>query len=164
MSEALVTRRRVLQGAGIAGTAGLLALAPTPAFASSDDDGEKDSIVGTWRSTVSDPDLPSFGLLASYSPGGTVIASASIDLQPQFLSTPSFGVWKRTDEGRFAVKFEFFTFDTAGTPSGSGLLRGTVAVDADHIHGPFTLKIFDTTGKTIFTSSGSTTGRRVEVD
>jgi len=154
MRETTVSRRRVLQGAGLAGAAGLFAMAPTAAKADTED-----SVVGTWRATGSAPGLPtSFGLLMTFSAGGTVFSSAAIDLQPAFLSTPSYGAWKATGDGTYAFKFEFFT------PDGSGAARGKATVDDDRIHITLAITLFDASGKTVAAIPGSATGHRIEVD
>ena len=154
MSDAVISRRRVLVGAGLAGAAGLVALTPTVARA----DEEEDSLVGAWRATGSGADLPSFSLLVTFNPGGTLVASASIDLQPAFLSTPSYGAWKRAGDGTYVFKFEFFT------PEGSGAARGKAEVDDDRTHASVTITLFDASGKTIAVVPSRLSGHRIEVD
>jgi len=159
MSETVISRRRVLQGAGIAGAASLVALTPTVARA--DTEG---SLVGTWRGTGSATGIPTFGVLIAFNAGGTLVSSASIDFESDFLSTPSYGAWKRTGDGRYAIKFEFFTAGAGGTPTGSGAVRGTFTVDDDRLHGPVTVTILDLSGKKVFSTPGSISAHRIEVD
>jgi hypothetical protein len=166
MAETLITRRRILQGAGVAGMssvaglAGVAALGPATALAKSDD--TEDSIIGAWRGQISATGLPTFGSLTSFAQGGTLVSSASVDLSPQFLSTPGYGAWKRTGDNRYAVHFEFFTFDSSSAPSGSGEIVATVTVDDDRQHGSFTLRIFDLSGTVVFTTTGTLQARRIQ--
>jgi hypothetical protein len=162
-----VSRRRVLQGAGVAGLssvaglAGLAAFGPATALAKSEGDDE-DSIVGAWRGQISANGLPTFGSLTSFAQGGTLVASASVDLSPPFLSTPGYGAWRRTADNRYAVRFEFFTFAAGGAPSGSGEIVATVTVDDNRQHGSFTLKIFDVSGSLLLTTTGTLQARRIQ--
>jgi hypothetical protein len=163
MSEARISRRRALQGAAIAGAAGLAALAPRVVQASSVE-GAGNTIVGSWRGTVSTTGAPSFGALTSFAVGGTLVSSASVDLQPNNLATPGYGAWQRTDDGTYAVKFQFFTFDPHSNPSGSGEVRARLTVDGEHLHGHFTVTISDLTGQVVFTASGSLEATRIEAN
>jgi hypothetical protein len=166
MAETRVSRRHVLIGAGIAGAAGLAALAPS-AIVARGDTGE-DPIVGGWKGAATLTGIPSFGTLLSFAAGGTLVHSASVDLQNTSaapnLSTPSYGAWKRIGSGEYAVKFFFFTFDTLTNPSGSGEVRERITVDGDELHGKIELTIFDSTGGVVFTDNGGLTAHRVEAD
>jgi hypothetical protein len=163
MSETRISRRRALQGAAIAGAAGLAALAPRVVQASSGEE-PGTTIVGSWRGTVSTTGAPSFGALTSFAAGGTLVSSASVDLQPNNLATPGYGAWRRTDDGRYAVTFQFFTFDPHSNPAGSGEVKARLTVDGDHLHGHFTVTIFDPAGHVVFTASGSLEATRIEAD
>lgn len=158
-----ITRRRLFQRAGIAGAAGVAALAPTGVLAKADDVRD-DVIVGAWRATLTATGLPSFGSLTSFASGGTLVTSASIDLTPQFLSTPGYGAWKRAGEGRYRGRFEFFTFGSTGAPSGSGEVKLTITVEDDRQHGRMTITIFDLTGHTLLTTSGTFHATRIGVE
>jgi hypothetical protein len=96
--------------------------------------------------------------------GGTLVSSASIDLQPANLSTPGYGAWKRTDDAGYSIQFFFFTFDPSGNPSGSGEVKAQITVDDDEFRGPFSLTIFNTSGTAVFTGSGTVEATRIEVD
>jgi hypothetical protein len=166
MAETRVSRRHVLIGAGVAGAAGLAALAPNAIVAKADS-GE-DPLVGAWKGTATLTGVPSFGTLLSFAAGGSLVHSASVDLQNTTaapnLSSPSYGAWKRTGFGEYAVKFFFFTFDTMTNPSGSGEVRERITVDGDELHGKIDVTIFDATGTVVFTDNGNLTANRVEVD
>jgi hypothetical protein len=162
MSEALVSRRRVLEGAGLAGAAGLVALAPTVAFASPGNEGA-DAIVGSWQGSVSTNGGPTFSAMTSINVGGTLTSSASIDLQPSNLSTPSYGAWRRTHPGQYDIKFRFFTFDAQSNPAGSGEVNATVTVEGNSLQGSFTLTIFDLAGNVVFSTTGAIQATRIEV-
>jgi hypothetical protein len=169
MSEGNVSRRNVLKGAGIAGAAGLAAAIPmatlSPGVAAANaEESSADPLVGSWRGTASPSGGPSFGILTTYGVDGTLVNSASIDLQPNNLSTPGYGVWKRSDDGTYSVRFVFFTFDVSGNPSGSGEVKGQITVDDDEFHGPFSLTIFNSSGTVVFTGSGTVEATRIEAD
>jgi hypothetical protein len=157
-----ITRRRLLQRAGIAGAAGVAALAPTVALAKSSD-AEAEAIIGAWRAVNSVAGLPPFGAMTSFASGGTMVTSASIDLTPQFLSTPGYGAWERTGEGQYRGRFEFFTFGSGGVPAGSGEVRLTILVEGNHQHGPLALTIFDPAGHVVLTTSGTFEATRIQV-
>ena len=157
-----ITRRRLFQRAGIAGVAGVAALAPTVALAKSSDVQDA-GIVGAWRAVNTVTGLPPFGALTSFAWGGTLTTSASIDLTPQFLSTPGYGAWERVGEDRYRGRFEFFTFGSGGVPAGSGEVKLSIVVDGNHQHGPLALTIFDPTGHVVLTTNGSFEATRVQV-
>ncbi len=154
MAERGVSRRHVLKGAGIAGAAGaagFAALAPTAQAAGSAGDS---AIVGAWRGTVKIPSIgSSFGVLASFASGGTLVTSGSIDLQNtqagQNLSTPGYGAWKATGSKKYAVRFEFFTFDLQTNPSGNGVLNARLTVDRNKLTGTLSVAFFDLQDKVI---------------
>jgi hypothetical protein len=169
MSEASVSRRSLLRGAGIAGVAGLAvaapmaALAPGVAQASREREGA-DALVGTWRGTVTTQGQPSFEALTTFVPGGTLVASASIDLTPPNVSSPSYGVWARGEDSHYSVRFLFFTFDAKNNPAGTGEVKAALTLDDDDLTGSFTLTIFDPTGAVVFTTPGTISATRVEID
>jgi hypothetical protein len=168
-----VSRRHVLKGAGmagaagVAGVAGLAALAPGTITAKAAES-SNDDLVGSWRGTATVTGLGSFGTLLSFAAGGTLVHSTAIDLQNTAaapnLSTPSYGAWKRTGEGKFAVKFEFFTFDTQTNPSGSGEVKERLSVEDDNLHGTLSVTVFDSAGNVVFTAPGTITAKRIEAD
>jgi|GEM_PF-6359049 len=166
MAETRVSRRHVLIGAGVAGAAGLAALTPNAIVARADS-GE-DPLVGAWKGTAALTGVPSFGTLLSFASGGSLVHSASVDLQNTTaapnLSTPSYGAWKRAGSGEYSVKFFFFTFDTLTNPSGSGEVRERITVDGDQLHGTIEVTIFDATGAVVFTDNGNLTAHRVQAD
>jgi hypothetical protein len=170
MADEQVSRRRVLKGAGVAGAVGLAAavpmaaLAPGAAFARSADSGA-DPLVGAWRGPASVTGGPSLKVLISFAAGGSLVQSSSIDLQPASLSTPSYGAWKRTGPGKYAINFFYFTFDPQGNPSGSGQVKSkNITLDEDVLQGPFTVTLFDTKGVVVFTGGGSLRTTRIEAD
>lgn len=172
MSESTLTRRNMLQGAGMAGAAGLAATIGVGAFpniataASTENPG--DALVGAWRGVATLTGLGSFETLLSFALGGTLVHSASLDLQntpsAPNLSSPSYGAWKRTGPNQYAVKFEFFTFDAQTNPSGSGVVKEQLSVDDDKLTGAITVTLFDTGGNVIPPSDipGTITANRIE--
>jgi hypothetical protein len=166
MLKTSVSRRHVLKGAGIAGAAGLAALAPSAIVAKAE--GSDDTIVGAWKGTATLTGIPSFGTLLSFAAGGSLVHSASPDLQNTAaapnLSTPSYGAWKRTGSGKYAVRFFFFTFDAQTNPSGSGEVKEQLTVDGDELNGKVEVTLFDTNGHVAFTVDGKITAQRIEAD
>jgi hypothetical protein len=167
MAEMGVSRRHVLKGAGVAGAAGaagLAALVPTAQAAG----GSDNAIVGAWRGMANIPTLGKpFGVLACFALGGTAETSGSIDLQntpaAQTLSTPAYGAWKRTGSNKYAVRFEFFTFDLQTNPSGRAVLRQRITVDGNKLTGTLSLAIFDLQDKVILKDvAGAFEARRIE--
>jgi hypothetical protein len=166
MLKTHVSRRHVLKGAGIAGAASLAALAPSGIVARAGR--SDDTIVGAWKGTATLTGIPSFGTLLSFAAGGSLVHSASPDLQNTAaapnLSSPSYGAWKRTGSEEYAVKFFFFTFDSQTNPSGSGEVTEKLTVDGDDLHGKVFVTLFDTNGNAFFTVDGKITAKRIEAE
>src|ERR1700682_2991563 len=170
MSETRVSRRHILKGAGIAGAAGFAALAPSGALARAEEGNDDNAIEGAWQGTATVASLGSFGTLLSFAAGGSLVHSASLDLQNispnNNLSTPSYGAWKRTGSGKYAVKFAFFTFDAQTNPSGSGEVKEQLRVKGDDLTGTLAVTLFDTAGNIVPPSAipGTIKAKRIEAD
>ena len=156
MAEVGVSRRQVLKGAGVAGAAGAAGLAALVPSAQAADSGGDKAIVGAWRgmASISMGGTPfGFGVLACFAVGGTLVTSGSIDLQnthaAQNLSTPGYGAWNGTGSNKYAVRFEFFTFDLQTNPSGNGVLRARLTVDGNKLTGTLSVAFFDLQDKVI---------------
>jgi hypothetical protein len=171
MAEAGLSRRHVLKGAGIAGAAGaagLAALAPGAQAARASNG--SDAIVGAWRGDVTVPGLGvSFATLVSFAVGGSLVTSGAIDLQntqaAQNLSTPAYGAWRGTGSNKYAVTFEFFTFDLQTNPSGRGVVKARLSVDGDKLAGPFSLSFFDLHDKVILKDAhGTLEAKRIRAE
>jgi hypothetical protein len=117
---------------------------------------------GAWRASLTATGLPPFQSLTSFASDGTLVTSASLDLTPQFLSTPGYGAWTRVAGGRYSMRVEFFTFTAQGVPSGSGEVTATLTVDGDHLSGPQTLTLLDPSGHILVTTSGTIDANRIE--
>jgi hypothetical protein len=141
----------------------MIALGPGVAVAESDR--SADAIEGAWRGTASvnlGGNL-SFGIHIVFAAGGGLVTSGSIDLSPDFLSTPGYGAWKRAGPGRYAINFFFFTFDTKGNPSGSGQVQADDwTVDEDALKGALTITIFDPNNNPVANGPGSVDATRIE--
>jgi hypothetical protein len=169
MAETRVSRRHVLKGAGIAGAAGLAALGPSGILARAEAGNDDNAIEGAWKGKATVTGFGSFGTLLSFAAGGSLVHSASLDLQNvnpnNNLSTPSYGAWKRTGPGRYAAKFAFFTFDAQTNPSGSGEVKEQLRVHGDDLTGTLTVTIFDSAGKIIPPiATGTIKATRIEAD
>jgi hypothetical protein len=57
-----------------------------------------------------------------------------------------------------------FTFDAQTNPSGSGVVKEQLSVDADDLRGTLTVTIFDTADNVVFTAPGSIKAKRIEAD
>lgn len=129
MTSQVINRRQALMGAGVAGIGALAALAPTSALASGE---SADAIVGGWSGSASSPGL-SFDILMTFSVGGGLTGSGSIDLSPQFLSTPVYGSWVKTGENTtggnvYGLTVFFFAFKPDGTPLGKVKVLATATL------------------------------------
>ena len=169
MAEEFLSRRRMLKGAGLAGAVGLAAAAPMialgPGVAGAESDRSSDAIEGAWRGTASINvgGSVSFGIHFIFAAGGGAVSSGSIDLAPNFLSTPAYGAWKRTGSGKYAFNFFFFTFDSKGNPSGSGQAKGDdLTLDEDRLSGTLTITFFDPNDNPVATGPGRFDLKRIE--
>jgi TAT (twin-arginine translocation) pathway-exported protein len=170
MPDTHISRRNILKGAGVAGAAGLAALAPSGILARAEEGDNDNALEGAWRGTATVTGLGSFGTLLSFAAGGSLVHSVSLDLQNispnNNLSTPSYGAWKRTGSGKYAVKFNFFTFDAQTNPSGSGEVKEQLSVHGDDLTGTLTVTFFDTAGNVVPPSAipGTIKALRIEAD
>jgi hypothetical protein len=168
MADEQVTRRRVLKGAGIAGTMGLAAAVPVavmaPGVAAAGGEGGGDAILGAWRGPTNLTGVPKFDILITFAAGGGLVSSGSIDLQPDFLSTPAYGAWKRTGPGVYGLNFFFFAFDPKGNPSGTGQVTSKhLSLDDGVLEGTVDLTIFDPNDVPVFTTTGTVRWTRIEL-
>src|ERR1700694_337515 len=139
MPDTHMIRRNILKSARGSGAAGLAALAPSGILARAEEGDNDNALEGAWRGTATVTGLGSFGTLLSFAAGGSLVPSVSPDWQNispnNNLSTPSYGAWKRTGSGKYAVKFNFFTFDAQTNPSGRGEVKEQLRVQGDDLIG-----------------------------
>jgi hypothetical protein len=169
MPAASVTRRQILKGAGAMGAAGLAVLAPSGILARAEEGENENSLVGAWKGTATVTGFGSFGTLLSFASGGVVVHSTALDLQNSTnnnnLATPSYGAWKRTGEGKYSVKFAFFTFDQHTDPSGSGEVKEQLTVNGNDLTGTISVMVFDTNGNPLGGATpGTLTAKRIQAD
>lgn len=104
-----------------------------------------DALVGAWRSKVQFLDGPfaeakDLEFLFVFNAGGTMTESSNYDGAPPV--PPAYGVWKKTSDEKFELKYEYFNSqppkaftDIASgggwTPGGRGTITETVTVSAD---------------------------------
>jgi hypothetical protein len=145
MENAVVNRRQLLKGMGLAtlGGGAITALSPTAALADNNHEGSS-SPVGAWKLTIVDKSGPSPTTtpgVAVFNPGGGL---ETTDTQGPGVSL---GRWVGQGEGQFRGTFDAFVFD----PS-SHAFQGTVEVrikgrvQGDSLTGDFAFDFFDPTG------------------
>src|SRR5215469_5752117 len=153
---------------------------------------DNQSLVGTWRVTVtlSTPPAPPFTDFIAFNQGGTLTAASSAfnahTSENPFLPPPlvvdtsdGYGVWKSTDDdpARVAITFNRFLFAGAATsqalygPFVTGQYVGENAVqavgtlqDPDHLAGSFTTEFTTLGGQVIFSGSGTFTATRLKIE
>jgi hypothetical protein len=130
-----VDRRQVLKGAGaLMGAGGALAAlgAPTTALAAGENEDNKNTLTGSWVETLDAGGGFVFNALVTYSPGGGVVATASIDSTKGSLSSPSQGAWKGTGNRHFRLNALAFSFDDVdGSENGVYHIEESVTLSAD---------------------------------
>jgi len=131
-----------------------LAMLPTMAWA-------QDRIVGLWLYTItsSDNSFSPFQLLTTFNQEGTIVSDASIDLNPQTLSSPTHGVWWSIGHQAVHIKELAFSYDSSANPNGMYIIdqTDTVSRDGGSITGVCNFKIIDNNGVTIFGPAACTT-------
>lgn len=122
MSDARISRRNVLRGAGIAGVGGLAALMPAIPVAA---EGGTNSIIGAWHVDFA-TNTQSFQVLTIYTAGGEVAAVSS---NPPSSGSPAYGAWRRAGDRQYLNTHEFFAFDPSGNLAGTVRVRLRVTLD-----------------------------------
>jgi hypothetical protein len=115
---------------------------PGPALAQSapgdSQGGQAAAIEGTWVLTIHRVEQGlTFTALQSFTAGGVVVATGTIDRSPEPLpNSPLYGAWVRTGNNSYAVKLNFFVFDASGNPQGMIINQETFQLtDNNHLIG-----------------------------
>lgn len=131
-----------------------------------DDEDRDRGLVGTWHQTLtlaSAPPFSPFQTLDSYTAGGVLIETASIDLIPALLSGPTQGAWVRTGHRSFRWTARAFSFNPTGTFIINQNL--TLGEDGDSYSGAGSVEIVDSKGDVIpgTQDTFATTAKRISV-
>jgi hypothetical protein len=161
--------RSVGGGAALAGIA--LAIGSTSRVARAEA-GQK--LDGSWLVTIQpDGPAPAFHSLATYSPDGTVIASAlPVSAAPPGLGTTrvhasaSHGEWYRSGDRSFAVTFIALLADDGGVVVGTQKVSNSVTLDdgGNSLTSLFQATYTGPDGTTLAAFGGSTKANRIQVE
>jgi len=88
------------------------------------------------------------------------------DTPPPATGNVCLGVWTKTGPSTYKLKHPSWTFDAAGNLNGTAVIRETITLGAgaDSFQGPFTVDVFDLTGKNLMHLEGTITGLRITTD
>jgi hypothetical protein len=79
--------------------------------------GQAAAIEGTWIVTVDRVSQNiKFSALQSFTAGGVVLATGTLDRTPPPAISPLYGSWTRTDNNTYVATLNFFIFDSLGNP------------------------------------------------
>lgn len=126
-------------------------------------------LLGTWRTTSSEPGGEEILLIESWSPEGTIIAVAPLvfAVGPDFIvyDTPALGTWEATgeDSGDFTV--EYFASDVEGNLVGIVTVSGNrqASDDGQTATGEFAFSVVDPAGNVIAAGQGTDEATRLTV-
>lgn len=121
------------------------------------------SIVGVWNVNFVSGGVSVDQGFDLWSSDGTEVLN---DTPPPATGNVCVGVWIKTAETTFKLKHVSWTFDAGGNLNGTAIIRETVTLGsgADSYQGPFTVDVFDLSGKNLMHFDGTVTGFRVKVD
>ena len=159
MDEHVMNRRRVLVGAGAAGAVAIGSVA-SASSASAGENGGGSSLDGSWIvSRKDDPpgDQTTVSTVLSFAGGSVMI---SHDIAPA--GPPFTGTWARRSGGGF--KATFWT-GQAGGPDMPGVtvrVRARGSVHHGRISGTYHFAVFDPSGSTVASGTGSFSGHRID--
>lgn len=144
-------RRSFLRRTGIIGAATALAALTVPEQTLADSgDAVAGTFVGAWLGTITSTDgsFPTFQTLFTCSPGGGLVATASIDSEPGLKSGPTHGAWRRLGEHQFSWTAHAFSFDDSGHLNGTYNIheRLTVANSGNSYSGSGTFEVVNGPG------------------
>lgn len=123
---------------------------------------------GTWnvqvtlRKCQTGAAIRTFASLTTFMSGGTTLDSTSG--VPQALKTPGHGVWSHVSGNTYRFSFKSFSFDAAGTFTGSTTIthEAELASNGDEYSSEGTAQIYDSNGNLMVTGCSTTTATRFE--
>lgn len=127
--------------------------------------GDRRSIEGTWRTTVTQrncqtgaPVAPAFPGLLGFHVGGTLSGTSTV-------AAAAFGNWRR-EQGwqHYSFAFTNFRYNTSGAFIGTQTVRQTAEIseNGNELTSTGTVEIFDVSGNQIGTGCSTATGTRFE--
>jgi hypothetical protein len=155
----------------------LIQAAYRPAWlaAVSDQDNDRDGIVGMWRvkfvsqgNLSHTPPIPDgapidFGYSQWHSDGTEILNSGS---RPPATQNFCLGVWKRTGFATYKLNHLALSYDLSGALNGSATIGEQVTLDhtGNNYTGTFTIDVYDTGGNHVDHIGGVITGQRITAD
>jgi hypothetical protein len=138
------------------------------AKAQSESESQAKKLEGTWcvqvtiRVCQTGAEIFTFPSLVTFAHGGTMTETSSTP--GPALRSPGHGVWQHTDGNSYSQLFEFFTFDPAGTWTGTQKVSHTIEIgqSRDEFSSSGTAEIFDTSGTLLFTGCSTAVAGRLE--
>jgi hypothetical protein len=139
----------------------------------SSEEGDRNALPGTWRSTETFDPFSVFKVLFTFSAGqeannGTVIHSDELFLTGGPSCLPAQGVWKRTGERKFIATDEGFCFDTFNNfaPAGKIKFKSAITVNrqGSEFDGTMHIEGFDVDGNLVFTADADLHGARMRAE
>jgi hypothetical protein len=128
--------------------------------------GKKYDLTGTWLLTITPDDsgASSFPGLYTFTSDGIALFS-SVGPPIPGLGNPGHGIWVRTGQNTFIVKWKQFTFDDIFTSNGSLVLTSMITLTGqDEFTSVDTVKILDPAGNEIVTLGGTEQAHRMKID
>ena len=121
------------------------------------------SIVGLWNVNFVSGGVSVDQGFDQWNSDGTEILN---DTPPPATGNVCLGVWTKTGPATYKLKHPSWTFDAAGNLNGTAVIRETITLGAgaDSFQGPFTVDVFDLTGKNLMHLEGTITGLRITTD
>ena len=123
---------------------------------------------GTWRVQVTirvcetGAEIRTFPSLVTFARGGTMTETTTA--ASPALRGPGHGVWEQTGAHTYSQVFEAFTFNPAGSWTGTQQVMHTVHIgrDGDELSSSGTNQIFDANGTLLLMGCSTAVGRRLE--
>jgi hypothetical protein len=122
------------------------------------------SIVGLWYVVfVSGGQVFDTGYDQWHSDGTEILNDTAPPQPANGAGTVCLGVYRQTDQGTIKLKHPFWSFDANGNLAGSGLFTEAIALDPEgnSYQGSFVFTQYDVSGKVIFKTTGTLTGKRI---
>ena len=167
----VVSRRQAVIRTGAALATGALASVALPAVAHADDDhsdhgAHGGQLVGTWLvNSTSDLGLPARQTLASFVPGGIVVA---VDGSLQDPAPAGLGTWEKRGSRDYAATFQTFLYEPAGNPplDRIGVIKvvAEASLARDSLSGRYRTTATDDSGSVFYEDRGTLTGSRVGIE
>lgn len=163
-------RRRLLKGAGVLGTLGILTALRQPMAAFAENTDASQGPEGSWLYSVtatSTSGLPSSVLgLETYAAGGGYTETDQLSFMPSTLATPGHGSWKLTGERTFLLTYITLNHDSNGTFQGTSKIRqvATLNQKGTAYSGSGNFDLYDVHGNVILSGAFTIQATRIRVE